>query len=57
MCAMDYVKTCSKCHQIKKLHKTKSYSFWVTYKFCLIEDNQIPTFIWQTWKHFPFLGF
>ena len=56
MCAMDYVKTCSKCHQIKKLHKTKSYSFWVTYKFCLIEDNQIPNFYIANLETLPFSG-
>ena len=44
-------------HWIKKLHKTKSQCFLVTFKFCLCETPDFPSLIQRAWKHTQFWDF
>ena len=43
-------------HQIKKLHKTKSYCFWVTLKFCFMQDTRIPNYYFANLETQPIWG-
>ena len=40
----------SELSQIKKSYQTKSWYFWVTCKFCFIQDPQIPNFYFVNLK-------
>ena len=44
-------------HCIKKLHKTKSECFWVTFKSSVMKDPRIPNFNLTNLERDPFYGF